>query len=104
MEKLIEKEIAYVSKNGVYFAVSKFPEYGKLSKKKIDELQSGSRIQIDETKNDPLDFAMWKFSDNKPNMGKSMGKRKAGMAHRMFCNEYKVSREKILTFMVGGEI
>ena len=66
VEKLIEKEIAYVSKNGVYFSVSKFPEYGKLSKKKIDELESGSRIQVDETKKDPLDFAVWKFSDINP--------------------------------------
>ena len=66
VQKLIEKEIAYVSKNGVYFSVSKFPEYGKLSKKKIDELESGSRIQVDETKIDPLDFAVWKFSDIKP--------------------------------------
>ena len=50
IKKLIDKEIAYVSENGVYFSVSKSPEYGKLSKKKIDELKSGSRIQIDETK------------------------------------------------------
>ncbi len=78
VEKLIEKEIAYVSKNGVYFAVSKFPEYGKLSKKKIDELQSGSRIQIDETKNDPLDFAMWKFSDNNPTWESPWGKGRPG--------------------------
>ena len=39
VQKLIEKGIVYVSKNGVYFSVSKFPEYGKLSKKKIDELR-----------------------------------------------------------------
>lgn len=64
--KLIENDIAYVSKNGVYFSVSKFPQYGKLSKKKIDELQSGARIEIDESKKDPLDFALWKFSDEKP--------------------------------------
>ena len=78
VEKLIEKEIAYVSKNGVYFSVSKFPEYGKLSKKKIDELQSGSRIQIDETKNDPLDFAVWKFSDNNPTWESPWGKGRPG--------------------------
>jgi cysteinyl-tRNA synthetase len=66
VQKLIEKGIVYVSKNGVYFSVSKFPEYGKLSKKKIDELESGSRIQVDETKKDPLDFAVWKFSDVEP--------------------------------------
>ena len=66
IKKLIDKEIAYVSNNGVYFSVSKFQEYGKLSKKKIDELKSGSRIQVDETKKDPLDFAVWKFSDVEP--------------------------------------
>jgi len=47
IKKLIEKDMAYVSKNGVYFSVSKFPQYGKLSKKKIDELQSGARIEVD---------------------------------------------------------
>ena len=78
VEKLIEKEIAYVSKNGVYFAVSKFPEYGKLSKKKIDELQSGSRVQIDETKKDPLDFAVWKFSDTNPIWESPWGKGRPG--------------------------
>ena len=66
IEKLVAKKIAYVTKNGVYFAVSKFPEYGKLSKKKIDELQSGARIDVDESKKNPLDFAVWKLSDVEP--------------------------------------
>ena len=66
IEKLIEKQIAYTSKNGVYFSVSKFPEYGKLSKKNIEELQSGARIEVDEAKHNPLDFALWKFSEVKP--------------------------------------
>ncbi|MFB5609744.1 MAG: cysteine--tRNA ligase, partial [Nitrosarchaeum sp.] len=66
IKKLIEKDVAYITKNGVYFSVSKFPQYGKLSKKKIDELQSGARIEIDEAKKDPLDFALWKISDVKP--------------------------------------
>ena len=78
IEKLIGKGIAYVSKNGVYFAVTKFSEYGKLSKKKIDELQSGSRIQIDETKKDPLDFAVWKFSDTNPTWESPWGKGRPG--------------------------
>ena len=78
VQKLIEKEIAYVSKNGVYFSVSKFPEYGKLSKKKIDELESGSRIQIDDTKKDPLDFAVWKFSDIEPTWSSPWGKGRPG--------------------------
>jgi cysteinyl-tRNA synthetase len=66
IKDLIDKGYAYVSKNGVYFSVEKFKEYGKLSKKKIDELLSGARIEVDETKNDPLDFALWKFSDEEP--------------------------------------
>ncbi len=78
IEKLIDKEIAYVSKNGVYFSVSKFPQYGKLSKKKIDELQSGSRIQIDETKKDPLDFALWKYSGINPTWESPWGKGRPG--------------------------
>ena len=78
IEKLIKKESAYTSKNGVYFSVSKFSEYGKLSKKKIDELQSGSRIGIDEEKKDPLDFAVWKFSDIKPTWNSPWGKGRPG--------------------------
>ena len=78
IKKLVGKEIAYVTKNGVYFAVSKFSEYGKLSKKKVDELQSGSRIQIDEAKNDPADFAVWKFSDINPTWESPWGKGRPG--------------------------
>ena len=78
IKKLIDKGIAYVSENGVYFSVSKFPNYGKLSKKKIDELKSGSRIQIDETKKDPLDFAVWKFSDIEPLWDSPWGKGRPG--------------------------
>jgi len=78
IKKLIEKQIAYTSENGVYFSISKFPEYGKLSKKKIDELQSGARIEVDEAKNDPLDFAVWKFSDVEPVWDSPWGKGRPG--------------------------
>jgi cysteinyl-tRNA synthetase len=64
---LIKAGFAYPTKNGVYYRVSKFSEYGKLSKKKTDELVSGARIEIDEAKDDPLDFALWKISDTEPN-------------------------------------
>jgi cysteinyl-tRNA synthetase len=66
IKNLMNKNYAYVSKNGVYFSVSKFKEYGKLSKKKIEDLVSGARVEVDETKNDPLDFALWKFADDQP--------------------------------------
>jgi len=78
IEKLIEKGIAYSTNHGVYFSVSKFPEYGKLSKKKIDELQSGARIEIDEEKKDPLDFAVWKLSDKEPVWDSPWGKGRPG--------------------------
>ena len=78
IEELISKNIAYVSKNGVYFSVSRFPEYGKLSKKKIEELQSGARIEVDESKEDPLDFALWKFSDTKPAWDSPWGRGRPG--------------------------
>ena len=78
IKELIQKDIAYMSQNGVYFSVNKFPEYGKLSKKKIEELQSGARIEVDEAKKDPLDFALWKFSDTEPVWDSPWGKGRPG--------------------------
>ncbi|MGI0075567.1 MAG: cysteine--tRNA ligase, partial [Nitrosotalea sp.] len=75
---LTDKGFAYVSKNGVYFSVLKFKEYGKLSKKKTDELISGARVEVDETKKDPLDFALWKFSDDSPTWDSPWGKGRPG--------------------------
>jgi cysteinyl-tRNA synthetase len=75
---LIDKGFAYVSKNGVYFSVLKFKEYGKLSKKHVDELVSGARVEVDETKEDPLDFALWKFSDEPPTWDSPWGKGRPG--------------------------
>jgi cysteinyl-tRNA synthetase len=58
---LIEKGYAYAAVNGdVYYRVKKFDGYGKLSKKNVDDLQSGARIGIEAHKEDPLDFALWK--------------------------------------------
>jgi len=78
IQKLIDKDIAYTSKNGVYFSVSNFPNYGKLSKKKINDLQSGARIEIDESKKNPLDFALWKFSDVEPTWDSPWGNGRPG--------------------------
>lgn len=62
IKKLIEKEYAYVTNSGVYYRVRKYTQYGKLSKNKIDDLKKGARIEIDEAKEDALDFALWKFA------------------------------------------
>jgi len=78
ISNLVDKKYAYVTKNGVYFSVSKFTEYGKLSKKKIDDLVSGARVEIDEEKNNPIDFALWKFSESEPSWDSPWGKGRPG--------------------------
>lgn len=60
IETLIEKGHAYVVDSDVYFSVRSFDGYGKLSGKNIDDLESGARVEVDERKKDPLDFALWK--------------------------------------------
>ena len=78
IQDLLKKKIAYVSKNGVYFSVLKFPEYGKLSKKKTDDLLAGARVEVDQAKNDPLDFALWKFSNEDPSWDSPWGRGRPG--------------------------
>ncbi len=63
VEKLIEKDFAYVSNGSVYFSVEKFPSYGKLSGRKMDELESGARVEINPEKKNPHDFALWIKAD-----------------------------------------
>ncbi len=61
IEGLIRNQAAYVAEDGeVFFSVRSFPDYGKLSNKKIDDLLVGVRIAADEKKHDPLDFSLWK--------------------------------------------
>ncbi len=61
IERLVESGKAYPAANGdVYYRVRSFSGYGKLSKKRIDDLRSGARIEVGEDKEDPLDFALWK--------------------------------------------
>ncbi|HKI53652.1 MAG TPA: cysteine--tRNA ligase [Anaerolineales bacterium] len=61
VEGLIKKEAAYAAPNGdVYFSVNNFDDYGKLSNRKLEDMQAGSRIEVDEAKNHPMDFALWK--------------------------------------------
>ena len=78
ISNLVEKKYAYITKNGVYFSVSKFTEYGKLSKKKTDDLISGARVAVDEEKNNPIDFALWKFSNSEPSWDSPWGKGRPG--------------------------
>jgi cysteinyl-tRNA synthetase len=63
IQTLIDKGYGYAAANGdVMYSVRKFADYGRLSGKKIDELRAGSRIQVDDAKQDPHDFVMWKHA------------------------------------------
>ncbi|MBS0181840.1 MAG: cysteine--tRNA ligase [Nitrospira sp.] len=61
-ERLITKGFAYVVDGDVYFEVSKYPDYGRLSKRRLEDLQAGARVDVDERKHHPMDFALWKSS------------------------------------------
>lgn len=60
VKDLIDKEYAYEVDGDVYFSTKKFEEYGKLSGQNLEDLQAGARINVDERKKDPMDFAVWK--------------------------------------------
>jgi len=63
IETLVEKGKAYPLDNGdVYFAVESFPGYGKLSGRRLEDMEAGARVDVDEKKRNPFDFALWKSS------------------------------------------
>jgi len=62
IQKLVDKGVAYPLDGDVYFAVEKFGPYGKLSGRDLEEMRAGARVEVDERKRNPLDFALWKAS------------------------------------------
>jgi cysteinyl-tRNA synthetase len=79
INKLINKGFAYETKKHVYFEVQKFTDYGKLSNKKIEELISGSRVEVSSNKKNAEDFVLWKPSDeNEPSWSSPWGKGRPG--------------------------
>ena len=62
ISELIDKGMAYQAGNDVYYVVDSFPEYGKLSKRNLDDMKAGARISVNEQKNHPMDFVLWKGS------------------------------------------
>ena len=62
IERLIERGYAYAVEGDVFYSVAKFPTYGRLSGMRIEDLEAGARVEVHESKRDPLDFALWKAS------------------------------------------
>jgi len=79
ISSLIEKKLAYVNEGHVYFLISKFKNYGKLSNKKLDDLVAGSRVEISKLKKNPLDFILWKPAlNNEPGWDSPWGRGRPG--------------------------
>ncbi len=79
IEELEAKEFAYSIVGGdVYFDINSYEDYGKLSKRKQKELESGSRVEIDENKMNPNDFVLWKRSEEEPLFDSKWGKGRPG--------------------------
>jgi cysteinyl-tRNA synthetase len=84
VQGLVDKGYAYAASNGdVYFRVTKDEDYGKLSGRKLDDMQAGARIEVEEAKDHPMDFALWKSA--KP--GEPAWERPSRLAHRMLSHE-----------------
>jgi len=62
VQTLLEKGVAYEVDGDVYYSVQKFKDYGKLSGRDLDDMRAGARVEVDERKDDPADFALWKKS------------------------------------------
>ena len=60
VRRLEERGLAYATEDGMYFSVRGFPGYGKLSKRRLEDMIAGARVEVDEHKRDPMDFALWK--------------------------------------------
>ncbi len=60
IERLLQKGLAYEADGDVYFSIEAYPEYGQLTRQSLDEMQAGARVEVNERKRHPLDFALWK--------------------------------------------
>ncbi len=98
---LIDNGYAYVTENGVYFQVQKYKEYGKLSKKDINELIAGARVEVDPKKRHPLDFALWKFSNEEPSWNSIFGKGRPGW--HIECSAMSLKYLERIDIHGGGE-
>ncbi|MFH1339091.1 MAG: cysteine--tRNA ligase, partial [Candidatus Omnitrophota bacterium] len=100
---LIDKGYAYVTDSGVYFSVRKFIGYGKLSGQSIDQMLTGVRKEPDETKEDPLDFALWKISrPDEPSWDSPWGRGRPGWHIECSTMSLKYLKTETLDIHAGG--
>jgi len=79
ISSLVKKKLAYVIEGHVFFLISEFKNYGKLSNKKLDELLAGSRVEVSKLKKNPLDFILWKPAlNNEPGWDSLWGRGRPG--------------------------
>jgi cysteinyl-tRNA synthetase len=103
VKTLEEKGLAYAAGGDVYYEISKFSGYGRLSKKNIDELRAGARVEIGESKRSPLDFALWKGAkEGEPYWDSPWGKGRPGWAIECSVMSMKYLGETV-DFHGGGE-
>lgn len=103
IKALIDKGYAYVTNTGVYFSVRKFNEYGKLSGQSIDQMMTGVRKEPDETKEDPLDFALWKRSKpDEPSWPSDWGEGRPGWHIECSVMSQKYLKTDTLDIHAGG--
>ncbi|MFH1784513.1 MAG: cysteine--tRNA ligase [bacterium] len=101
IKALIEKGFAYEVDGDVYFCVRKFKSYGKLSGRDVDQMKSGARVQVDENKKDPLDFALWKKAkEGEPSWESPWGKGRPGW--HIECSVMSLDRLKTQTLDIHG--
>ena len=96
IERLVESGNAYVAEDNVLFSVASMPDYGKLSKRSLDEMIAGARVEVAPYKRDPMDFVLWKPSKpGEPAWPSPAGIKTPGpsrLAHRMFGDGVEISR------------
>jgi len=103
IRKLIEKGYAYESAGDVYFSVRKFSSYGQLSGQSIDQMQKGVRIEPNEAKRDPLDFALWKSSkEGEPSWPSPWGEGRPGWHIECSVMSQKFLKTETLDIHAGG--
>lgn len=100
---LIDRGYAYVTDSGVYFSVRQFKDYGRLSGQSVEQMLSGTRIEPDEYKKDPLDFALWKKAkEDEPFWSSPWGPGRPGWHIECVVMSQKYSRNPTLDIHAGG--